>query len=102
MAEESKLVEKLENATKFTEEEMKKVTELRDEYFKIQDQFGLLQISKIRLNEQLEQMDNHEESLNKQFKENQKNEKEFLDGITKKYGEGVLNPETGVFTKNNS
>ena len=52
--------------------------------------------------EQLEQMDNHEESLNKQFKENQKNEKEFLDGITKKYGEGVLNPETGVFTKNNS
>ena len=102
MAEESKLVEKLENATKFTEEEMKKVTELRDEYFKIQDQFGLLQISKIRLNEQLEQMDNHEESLNKQFKENQKNEKEFLDGITKKYGQGSLNPETGVFTPNKS
>ena len=42
------------------------------------------------------------DTLNKQFKENQKNEKEFLDGITKKYGEGVLNPETGVFTKNNS
>ena len=102
MPEESKLVEKLENATKFTEEEMKKVTDLREEYFKIQDQFGLLSISKIRVNEQLSQMGDHEESLKKQFKENQEKEREFLDGITKKYGEGVLNPETGVFTKNNS
>tara|TARA_R100001377_G_scaffold67732_1_gene43031 strand:+ start:575 stop:886 length:312 start_codon:yes stop_codon:yes gene_type:complete len=100
--EESNLVKKLENATKFSEEELKEVTKLREEYFKIQDQFGLLSISKIRLNEQLEQMDEHENSVHKQFKENQINEKKFLDEVTKKYGEGTLNPETGVFTKNNS
>ena len=29
-------------------------------------------------------------------------EKKFLDGITEKYGEGTLNPETGEFTPNKS
>jgi len=30
----------------------------------------------------------------------QLNEKQFLDEITKKYGEGSLNPENGEFTPN--
>ena len=29
-------------------------------------------------------------------------EKKFLDGITEKYGQGTLNPETGEFTPNKS
>ena len=29
-------------------------------------------------------------------------EKGFFDEINKKYGAGTLNPETGIFTKNNS
>jgi len=32
----------------------------------------------------------------------QEDEQKFLDGITKKYGQGTLNPETGVFTPNKS
>ena len=38
-----------------------------------------------------------EEEL-KQVKEIQENENTFLAGITEKYGEGSLDPETGVFT----
>ena len=32
------------------------------------------------------------------LKKVQDDEKKFLDGITEKYGQGSLNPETGVFT----
>ena len=32
----------------------------------------------------------------------QEKERNFLEDITKKYGEGSLNPETGVFTSNKS
>ena len=36
------------------------------------------------------------------FNKIQNDEQKFLDGITKKYGQGSLNPETGVFTPNKS
>ena len=32
----------------------------------------------------------------------QQEEQKFLEGITEKYGQGTLNPDTGVFTPNKS
>tara|TARA_R110002074_G_scaffold348820_1_gene519290 strand:+ start:263 stop:538 length:276 start_codon:yes stop_codon:yes gene_type:complete len=86
--------------TKFTEEELKQVKEIQDSYFDIQNQFGQLSLAKLRLNQQLEVFDTNEDNLNKEFITIQENENTFLAGITKKYGEGSLNPETGVFTSN--
>ena len=40
--------------------------------------------------------------LKNSLKDLETEEKKFLDGITKKYGQGTLNPETGVFTPNKS
>ena len=102
MAEESKLVDKLENQQKFTEEEMNQVKEIQNEYFKIQDGFGLLTMNKIRIEEENEAIHKHEELLREKYKENKDKETKFLEETTKKYGEGSLNSETGVFTKNNS
>ena len=102
MPEESKLAEKLENTTKFTEEELKKITGIQDEYSNIQNQFGQLSMSKIALNSQLESLEELDTKLNGDLKDLQQKEKEFLDGITKKYGEGSLNPKTGEFTPNKS
>ena len=54
---------------------------------------------------QIKQLDNinvEEENLNKGFFENQGKEIKFLEGITAKYGQGSLNPETGVFIPNKS
>ena len=45
-------------------------------------------------------LENGIKSINSKQKKLQEEEKKFLDGITKKYGEGSLNPETGVFTPN--
>ena len=102
MPEESKLAEKLENATKFSEEELKTVKEIQDEYVRIQSQFGQLKIAKLRVVKQLQSLEGSEVQLDEEFENLQKRETEFLEGITKKYGEGNLNPETGEFTPNKS
>ena len=99
--EESKLTKKLEEATKYTEEELKKIKEIQDEYYRTQNQFGQLSVSEIRLNEQLEGLEKLRDETTIAFKNIQEEERKFLDEITKKYGEGSLNPETGEFTRNN-
>tara|TARA_R100000008_G_scaffold65722_1_gene42687 strand:+ start:156 stop:470 length:315 start_codon:yes stop_codon:yes gene_type:complete len=100
MAEEkSKLAEKLENSTKFSEEEVNKVSEIRKNYLDIQYDFGQVSITRLRLEQQLAALDKAHEDLTNQFKENQKVEQDFLKEIRKKYGEGTLNPETGEFVK---
>ena len=95
MPEESKLADKLENKTKFTEEELTQVQNIQRSYANVQNQFGQLKLAQIRL-------DNDEIALEEALKSVQEEEKKFLDGITEKYGEGSLNPETGVFTSNKS
>ena len=100
MPEESKLAEKLENQTKFSEEELKTVKEIQDEYVKIQTQFGQLSLAKIKLEKDSILLDESEPNLKNDFQKIQDKEAEFLDGITKKYGQGTLNPETGEFTPN--
>ena len=76
---------------KFTEEELTQVQNIQRSYQNVQNQFGLLKLTQIRLDEQ-------EVQLEDALKNIQSEEKKFLDGITDKYGVGTLNPETGVFT----
>jgi hypothetical protein len=76
---------------KFTEEELKQVQNIQKGYLNVQNQFGQLKLAQIRLDEQ-------EIELEDSYKKIQSEEQVFLDGITKKYGQGSLNPETGVFT----
>ena len=105
MPEESKLAEKLEekqSEKKFTDEELKTIKEIQEEYLKIQTQFGRLRVAKIRLKEQMEVLDKSSDNSEENFKNLQEKEREFLKEITKKYGEGTLNPETGQFTQNKS
>ena len=96
MPEESKLVQKLEESqkeAKFSEEDLKQVQEIQKSYMNIQNSFGQIKMARLRLDQQ-------ELDLGNTLKEIQNKEKKFLDGITEKYGEGSLNPETGVFTPN--
>ena len=76
---------------KFTEDELKQVQTIQRSYSSVQNQFGQLKLAKIRLDEQ-------ESDLKLNLRDIQSEEKKFLDGITEKYGQGSLNPETGVFT----
>ena len=76
---------------KFTKEELTEVQKIQKSYLSVQNQFGQLKMAQIRL-------DNDEVVLEDTLKSIQDEEKKFLDGITEKYGQGTLNPETGVFT----
>ena len=80
---------------KFTEEELKQVQDIQRSYQSVQNQFGQLKMAQIRLDEQEIELENSLKSI-------QEKEKTFLDGITDKYGQGSLNPETGVLTPEKS
>ena len=88
--------------TKFSEEEMKTIQGIQDSYFEVQTEFGKLSLAKIKLEQQFDELDSVDGDLTKKFIDIQEEEKKFLNDITKKYGEGSLNPETGVFTSNKS
>ena len=76
---------------KFNEEELKQVQSIQRSYASVQNQFGQVKMTQVRLDEQ-------EVELEETLKNIQTEEQKFLDEITKKYGQGTLNPETGVFT----
>ena len=80
---------------KFTKDELETVQGIQRNYAAVQNQFGQLKLAQIRLDEQEVDLENSLKSI-------QDEEKNFLDSITDKYGQGTLNPETGVFTPNAS
>jgi len=84
---------------KFTDKEIEKLKEIQQTYVNIQVQLGQIGIARIRTESQLNEITNSEIDLRKKFNENSKEEATFLNDIRKKYGDGELNPETGIFTK---
>ena len=82
---------------KFTEDEMKQINVLQQGYVNLQNALGQLGVSRIRLEQQLDDLDTAEDNVRVQFVENQTKEREFVDGINKKYGDGNLDLTTGVF-----
>ena len=86
---------------KFTEDELKKLKDIQQGYVNIQVQLGQVGIARIRLEQQLGDLTESEIDLRKRFSETSESESKFLDEVRKKYGDGQLDPETGIFTKNN-
>ena len=86
--------------TKFTKEEMDMISKIQETYLDIQQKLGQVSLSKLKLEQQAEAIDRMEEELLENFKKTQNEEKDFVDNVTKKYGDGTLNPESGIFTPN--
>ena len=87
-----------EQEVKFTEEEMKQINVLQQGYVNLQNALGQLGVNRIRLNQQFDDLDTAEDNVRVQFVENQTKEREFVDTINKKYGDGNLDNNTGLFT----
>ena len=83
---------------KFTKEEMDSLTQIQQSYATVANTIGQLGVNRIRLEQQLDDLDNADNQLKSQFVENQTREREFVDSINKKYGDGNLDINTGVFT----
>ena len=83
---------------KFTEDELKSLSDLRETYGKVQQDFGALKVRRLVLDQQLEELDNADEAVHKAYTDNQETERKLVEELNEKYGPGSLNPETGVFT----
>ena len=90
------------NQYKFTEEEMKSLSDLQDSYTKKQAELGQVSVQRILLNQQLDNLDQRQSHLEKEYVQVQQQEQDLVKELNEKYGAGQLDPESGVFTPNNS
>ena len=75
----------------FSQEELKRLKQLKFDLSTITAQFGQLAINKIKLEEQ-------ENILKRQLVELEKRENTIAKELTNKYGKGSIDLETGTFT----
>ena len=76
---------------KFTEEELKSLSDLQQSYQRITNSYGQIALAKHNLEEQ-------EAAVKSEFENTRQQAQKLLNSITEKYGPGQLNPQTGVFT----
>lgn len=84
--------------TKFTEEEIKSLSELSQKYQTTQSAFGQIRVQRILLNQQEKNLEEAEIKLEADYISLQEEEKKLVKNLSKKYGQGSLDPKTGVFT----
>mgnify|MGYP001181230286 CR=1 FL=1 len=84
--------------TKFTEDELKSLQDLQTSYQQKQLQFGQLEVQRLLVAQQLDQLDNAKSKLEVEYGEVQETERNLVADLNKKYGPGNLDPATGVFT----
>ena len=95
------MVTEKKDQVKFSKEELKKIKEFQQKYLDIQMGYGQIQISRIRLEQQFDSIDEAHDKLNEDLVDTQSKEKIFIEEVNKKYGDGVLDPITGTFTPAN-
>ena len=84
--------------TKFSEEELKSLQDLQQQYQQKQLQFGQLRVQRLLVQQQLDAIDDTEAKLEVEYSEVQETERKLVESLNKKYGPGNLDPTTGVFT----
>tara|TARA_R100000900_G_scaffold35725_1_gene29377 strand:+ start:200 stop:508 length:309 start_codon:yes stop_codon:yes gene_type:complete len=83
---------------KFTDEELKSLSELSQGYQNIQNAFGQLRVQKILLEQQKDGLEEAEVKMEADYAENQQKERDLVKQLNEKYGPGQLDPQSGVFT----
>jgi len=81
---------------------MKSLRDLQDSYTQKQAELGQVSVQRILLNQQLDDLNKRESDLQSKYVEIQQQEQDLVKKLNEKYGPGQLDPESGVFTPNNS
>lgn len=76
---------------KFTDQEVKQVSEVRESYQNLTIEFGRIQL-------EIENLKLEKQRIINSLKVVKDKEKEVVDALTEKYGAGSLDPVSGVFT----
>lgn len=83
----------MENTIKFTEEEVGKINELRNEVGTVFNNLGQLSVKK-------SEIETNEKKLHERYSELVNIETDLFKGLSEKYGDGNYDIETGIFTPN--
>jgi len=90
----------MSEGVKFDQDELDTINKIQETYLELQQKLGQVSLTRVKIEQQIETLNEHEDALLVKFKETQTDEKAFVDAITKKYGDGTLDPANGVFTPN--
>lgn len=92
-------METTETTTKtLTPEELKTVQEIRVKYAEVAAKLGQLKIEQIMLSAQQKALNDFESKLTQEYLDTQSKEATLSEELSKKYGSGNIDLETGVFT----
>ena len=83
---------------KFSEEELKSLSDLQSSYQQKQLQFGQLRVQRLLVQQQLDSISDAEAKLEVEYRDVQETERNLVKQLNEKYGPGNLDPATGVFT----
>jgi predicted nuclease with TOPRIM domain len=83
---------------KFTQEELDSLQELQQGYDNIRNSMGALEISRIQLEQRLENLSDEKLRLETEYSNLVSTEQTLVGELNEKYGPGNLDPTTGVFT----
>ena len=83
---------------KFSEEELKSLSDLQSSYQQKQLQFGQLRVQRLLVQQQLDSISDAEAKLEVEYGDVQETERNLVKQLNEKYGPGNLDPQTGVFT----
>ena len=83
---------------KFTDEELKSLQDIQQSYQNLQMRLGNFKMQQIQHEKAAEQLETLEESLLDELSNLQESEQQLAQTFNEKYGQGQLDPKTGIFT----
>lgn len=83
---------------KFTDEEVQQVRSLQSRYSEVVAQMGYARVERLKTKARLDEIEKRELDLETAYKELNSQELQLIDSLQNKYGEGVLDIQSGTFT----
>ena len=83
---------------KFTKDELNSIEELRNNYNSVTNSLGMLEVSRMQTEKRLEAIEGDKIRLETQYEQLTMIEKELINSLTEKYGQGSIDINSGVFT----
>ena len=86
---------------KFTQDELAKIVELREENAKKISEFGQVELEILLTDQRMEALQDAKQKLQNDYVELQNKEKELVKELNDKYGSGTVDLESGEFIPSN-
>ena len=83
---------------KFTKDVLNSIEELRNNYNSVTNSLGMLEVSRMQTEKRLETIEGDKIRLETQYEQLTMVEKELINSLTEKYGQGSIDINSGVFT----